>query len=234
MKHVKVELTDEITVDLIRASASDEMVVQAAQVSVKGRNNPNTDGKRLIKYLMENRHGSPFEHNMFTFFAEAPLFVFREWQRHRMSSYNEMSGRYTKLVPKFYTPGPHRKLRNIGTSARPEFDEGTYEQKTQVRKSDEVITQAAWNEYEGRIESGIANEIARTVLPVSVYSQMYWTVNARSMMNFLSLRVDSEDSTFRSRPQWEIQVAAEQVENCFAEHMPLTHAAFVANGRIAP
>lgn len=229
-----IELSSDITVKLVRAMASDDMVVQAAQVSVKGENKPETIPERLISYLMSSRHGSPFEHNAFTFFVEAPIFVFREWQRHRISSFNEMSGRYTKLVPKFYTFPQDRKLRNVGSSARPEFEEGTPEQKLHLNITDRRIATAAWEVYESRLALGIANEVARSVLPVSVYSQMYWTVNARSLMNFLSLRIDSPDSVTRSRPQWEIQLGAEQVERAFAEAMPVTHRYFVANGRVAP
>jgi thymidylate synthase (FAD) len=229
-----IELSQDVTVKLVRSMASDDMVVQAAQVSIKGENNPETVPERLIGYLMNSRHGSPFEHNAFTFFVEAPIFVFREWQRHRMSSFNERSGRYSKLVPKFYTPAPNRKLRNVGTSARPEFEPGTYEQTVHMSISDRRIAQMCWDEYETRISLGIANELARTCLPLSVYSQLYWTVNARSLMNFLSLRVDSEDSITRSRPQWEIQLGAEQVEQHFKELMPVTHAAFIRSGRVAP
>ena len=99
----KVQFSSEVTVKLIRSMAGDDTVIQAAQVSVLGENNPDTVPERLINYLMSSRHGSPFEHNSFTFFVEAPIFVFREWHRHRISSINEMSGRYTKLLPKFYT-----------------------------------------------------------------------------------------------------------------------------------
>lgn len=229
-----IEITSDIDVTLVRAMASDDTVVQAAQVSVLGRNNPETDSPRLINYLMSHRHGSPFEHNMFTFFVEAPIFVFREWHRHRIASINEMSGRYTKLVPKFYTPDDDRLLRNIGTSARPEFARGTQEQKELVKYGDYRIARDAWSLYEERLEAGVANEIARTILPLSIYSQMYWTVNARSLMNFISLRVDSKDSLIRSRPQWEIQLAANKVEEIFKTYMPHTYHAFLAAGRVAP
>ena len=92
----------------------------------------------------------------------------------------------------------------------------------------------AWEHYQYMLKAGIANEVARMALPVNVYSQMYWTVNARSLMNFLSLRVESDDSTFRSYPQHEIDLAARKVERNFQEQMPLTHKAFVQNGRVAP
>lgn len=229
-----ITLSSDITVKLIDSMASDLSVTRAAQVSVKGENKPETSTPGLINYLMEARHGSPFEHNAMTFFVEAPLFVFREWQRHRVSSYNEMSGRYTKLLPKMYSPDRDRKLVNIGSSARPEFARGTAPQWGMVRLGDRRIAQAAWDEYEARIDAGVANEVARSILPLSIYSQMYWTVNARSLMNFLSLRVDSPDSRVRSRPQREIEMGAEKVEEIFASLMPITHEAFVRHGRVAP
>lgn len=230
----EIELSSDITVKLVRSSASDSHVVQAAQVSVKGENNPGTDMPRLINYLVESRHGSPFEHTSFTFYVEAPLFVFREWQRHRMASYNEMSGRYTKMLPKFYTPAADRKLVNAGTSARPEMIPGTPEQLALVNSGDLRVAKAAWEEYQARLDAGISNEVSRSVLPLNIYSQMYTTVNARAMMNFISLRTDSEDAAIRSRPQREIEMGAEKVERAFAETMPHTHAAFVRHGRIAP
>ena len=98
-----VSLTSEMTVKLIDSMASDIHVTRAAQVSAKGENNPETDTPRLINALMADRHGSPFEHNSMIFFVKAPIFVFREFHRHRVGfSYNEMSGRYTTLLPLFY------------------------------------------------------------------------------------------------------------------------------------
>jgi len=230
-------MSSDITVKLIRSSASDDYVVQAAQVSSKGENNPKTVPPRLIESLMSGRHGSPFEHTMFTFYVEAPIFVFREWMRHRISSFNEWSGRYSEMLPKFYVPGEDRALFNKGTKMKPEF--AKYDDMDKLYREGFITNtrysnQIAWDEYERAREVGIANEVARMVLPVNTYSQMYWTVNARSLMNFLSLRVESDDSTVRSYPQWEIQMAAEQVEEAFKTLMPITHAAFVKNGRVAP
>ena len=231
-----VEMSSEITVKLVRAMASDDMVVQAAQVSSKGENNPQTEAPRLINALMKGKHGSPFEHNAFTFFVEAPIFVFREWHRHRISSINEMSGRYTKLIPKFYTFPETRNIvmEDDGTKMRPRMHVGDEDQIKLIQATDQTVAQIAWNAYEHRDQAGIVLEAARSVLPLSTYSQMYWTVNARSLMNFLSLRVESEDSAVKSYPQWEIQLGAEQMEEAFKELMPHTHAAFIANGRVAP
>lgn len=229
-----IEFSSDVEVKLVRSMAADDYVVQAAQVSVKGENKPDTVSERLISYLVENRHGTPVEHTAFTFFVAAPIFVFREWHRHRIASINEMSGRYTVLRPKFYTPGPDRKMINIGTSARPEMAPGSQEQRDYMFEGDQAVCQLAWDTYQGRLKRGISNELSRTILPLSVYSEMYWTVNARGLMNFLSLRVDSPDSYKRSRPQWEIQMGADKCEAIFQELMPITHAAFVANGRVAP
>lgn len=230
----EITLTSDITVKLIDSMASDIAVTRAAQVSVKGENNPETDTPRLINYLMSSRHGSPFEHTAMTFFVAAPIFVFREWQRHRIASINEMSGRYTKLRPVFYTPAEDRNLINVGTSAKPEFAPGNAAQMAFVKAGDKKVFQTAWDAYEARIDEGIANEIARTVLPVAVYSEMYWTVNARSLMNFLSLRKSSPDAHFVTRPQREIEMGAEKIEAIFAELMPHTYDSFIKNGRIAP
>jgi thymidylate synthase (FAD) len=230
----QIEMLSTVQVKLIDYMASDLAVTRAAQVSVKGENNPDTDMPRLINYLMESRHGSPFEHAVFTWFIEAPIFVFREFHRHRIASYNEMSGRYTKLKPRFYTPTQDRPLRNIGTSARPEFRPGTPEQQALVAEGDRETCQAAWDRYEARIDAGVANEVARTILPLSIYSQMYCTMNARALMNFLSLRVDSPEATFRTRPQLEIQFVATKMEIGFATIMPHTWEAFTKHGRVAP
>ena len=228
-----IEYSSDIYVKLVRSMASDDMVIQAAQVSSKGENNPDTVPERLINALLKGRHGSPFEHTAFTFFIEAPIFVFREWQRHRISSFNEMSGRYTELKPKFYSPSVERGVINVGTKMKPVFV-NHLEAAMDIQAILNHQSSTAWEHYQYMLKAGIANEVARMALPVNVYSQMYWTVNARSLMNFLSLRVESDDSTFRSYPQHEIDLAARKVERNFQAQMPLTHKAFVQNGRVAP
>lgn len=230
-----ITFSSEMTVKLVRSMASDDMVVQAAQVSAKGENNPSTVPLRLIQALMKGKHGSPFEHNAFTFFVEAPLFVFREWQRHRISSFNEMSGRYTELLPKFYAPAHDRVVVNSGTKMKPDFT-GRDHEKTWDRAIEAIenVSPRSWYEYQHLLDQGVANEVARMVLPLNIYSQMYWTVNARSLMNFLSLRGDQEGAAVPSYPQREIQMAAEQIDSLFELAMPMTYHAFVENGRVAP
>ena len=237
----KIELSSEITVKLVRSCASDDSVVQAAQVSAKGENTPHTVPERLIEALMKGRHGSPFEHNMFTFYVEAPIFVFREWHRHRIASINEWSGRYSEMLPKFYVPDVDRKVVNRGTKMKPIFGDPEDDETTSKELYYNALyygfennSHDSWSRYQTMLDHNVAPEVARMVLPVNTYSKMYWTVNARSLMNFLSLRVESDASLVRSYPQKEIEMGADQIELFFARAMPITHGMFIKNGRVAP
>jgi len=227
-------LLEEVQVKLIDSMASDLAVTRSAQVSVKGENKPDTDTPRLINYLLSARHGSPFEHCTFTWYVKGPIFTFREFMRHRIASYNEWSGRYSELLPEFYLPNELRNLVNIGSSARPEFAPGSPEQYALMVEAVLDAYETAWESYQKMLGAGIANEVARIVLPVGIMSQMYVTMNARALMNFLSLRIDHPESAVRSRPQIEIQMVAEKMEEDFKELMPHTWKAWHDNGRVAP
>lgn len=230
----------DMTVELVKASASDADVIWAARVSTAGEQSLEEVGEDparsagLINYLARERHGSPFEHTSMTFFVSAPIFVFREFMRHRIASYNEESGRYRELQPVFYVPNPDRKLIQVGKTGAYTFVEGTpeqYEITVQVMKESYVF---AYERYQRMLEAGIAREVARAVLPVALYSSMYVSMNARALMNFLSLRTSHEGSHFPSYPQREIEMVAEKMEAHFAQLMPITYAAFQKSGRIAP
>ncbi|MDO9484634.1 MAG: FAD-dependent thymidylate synthase [Actinomycetota bacterium] len=230
----------DIAVELVRDSAKDADVVFAARVSTAGEQSLDDvdadagSSKGLINFLMRERHGSPFEHNSMTFFVQAPIFVWREHMRHRMASYNEESGRYRELKPVFYIPARERKLVQVGKTGAYEFLDGSEAQHDLLEQRMRESCTEAYAAYQQMLEAGIAREVARMVLPVSIYSSAYVTVNARALMNFLSLRRKAEDSTFPSYPQREIEMVAEQYEEHWARLMPLTHAAFVANGRVSP
>lgn len=220
----------------LSVSATDDQVAAAAQVSLDHIPNEDTDVERLINALVRLRHGSPFEHNKFTFRVTVPIFVAREWQRHRIGSFNEVSGRYTKLKPHFYIPNSELRggLANSGTSMVPKRDHLNVHTESQIEDQMRTASIQAWFLYEDMIDYGVANEVARMILPLNIFTSFYWTVNARSLMNFLSLRVHDEDARDISYPQYEIEQPAKVVEEYFAEAMPFTHAAFVANGRVAP
>jgi thymidylate synthase (FAD) len=235
-----VEFRSDMDVQLVRSQAADSDVLFAARVSTLGETSLEqldadpTKSTGLINFLMRDRHGSPFEHNSMTFFVSAPIMVFREFMRHRIASYNEESGRYRELRPVFYVPGPERALVQQGKPGAYEFVAGTPEQHELVTSEVQESCRAAYASYQRMLDAGVAREVARSVLPVTIYSSMYVTMNARSLMNFLSLRTKREGSTFPSFPQREIEMVAEKMELVWAELMPLTHAAFEKNGRVAP
>jgi thymidylate synthase (FAD) len=231
----------DVTVELIKHTASDADVLFAARVSTKGEaslEDVHADPERskgLLNFLMRDRHGSPFEHNSMTFFVSAPIFVFREFMRHRVGfSYNEESGRYRQLEPVFYVPAPERKLVQQGKPGAYVFVDGTPDQHKIVDEATRRACEAAYAAYLEMLDAGVAREVARGVLPVATYSSMYVTCNARSLMSLLSLRTRREDSKFPSFPQREIEMVAEKMEAEWARLMPLTHAAFEANGRVSP
>ena len=236
----EVEFRSDVEVELVRSSASDSDVLFAARVSTKGEQSledVGADASRssgLINFLMRDRHGSPFEHNSMTFYVSAPIFVFREFMRHRIASYNEESGRYRELRPVFYVPGPERRLVQVGKPGAYDFVEGTREQYELVTSQTRAVCREAYAAYQKMLEAGVAREVARIVLPLNIYSSMYVTLNARSLMNFLSLRTRVEGTHFPSFPQREIEMCAEKMEAFWADLMPLTRAAFNANGRVAP
>jgi thymidylate synthase (FAD) len=236
----EIVFRDDMTVELVKSSASDADVIWAARVSPAGETTLEKVGESserdagLINYLARERHGSPFEHTSMTFFVSAPIFVFREFMRHRIASYNEESGRYRELRPVFYIPNKDRKLVQVGKTGAYTFIDGTPEQLDITVNAIKETCTLAYENYQKILASGVAREVARVVLPVTLYSSMYVTMNARALMNFLSLRTSSEGSHFPSYPQREIEMVAEKMEKHFAELMPMTYAAFQKSGRIAP
>ncbi|MGI5471202.1 FAD-dependent thymidylate synthase [Streptomyces sp. CA-132043] len=249
MSHTPAESADsaapafrsEVTVELVKHAAGDSDVLWAARVSTAGeqsleelQKDPERS-KGLINYLMRDRHGSPFEHNSMTFFISAPIFVFREFMRHRVGwSYNEESGRYRQLEPVFYVPATDRKLVQQGRPGKYEFVQGAEEQHEVTTRAMEDSYRQAYAAYQEMLAAGVAREVARSVLPVGLFSSMYATCNARSLMHFLGLRTQHEQAKVPSFPQREIEMVGEQMEAHWAKLMPLTYAAFNANGRVAP
>jgi thymidylate synthase (FAD) len=230
----------DVTAELIKHAAGDADVIWAARVSTAGEQSleeTSGDAQRsagLINFLMRDRHGTPFEHSSMTFYVHAPIFVFREFMRHRTFSYNEESGRYRQLDPVFYVPGPERDLVQTGKPGAYEYTSGSADQHALVEATVKESCRQAYAAYLKMLEAGVAREVARTVLPVGLYSSMYATCNARALMNFLALRTRRPTSAFPSFPQREIEMVADQMEAAWAALMPLTHAAFERNGRVCP
>lgn len=229
-------MRSDFEVELVQSAGNDEMLCRAARVSTLGSASIDTEESGgLIGFLLRNRHGTPFEHGSMTFRIKAPIFVWREFMRHRIGfSYNEQSGRYMELSKEFYVPPEDRPLLQTGKPGHYEFVAGDKELHLGMRLSMQACYEQAWNGYQLMLKNGIAKEVARMVLPVATYSSAYVTCNPRSLMSFLSLRTKDPDSFFPSYPQWEIEQVARQTEAIFAELYPLTHDAFVSAGRVSP
>jgi thymidylate synthase (FAD) len=208
--------------------ADDLSVVNAARVSfARHKDAMDASDEGLIRFLMRERHGTPFEHNSFRFHIRCPIFVAREWFRHRIGSFNEFSMRYAKATDDFYVPAPEDVRTQVGKPGAYTFETVEPELAESTRETLESVYRTAYAAYEELVEAGIAREIARCVLPVGAYTEFFWTVNARALMNFVSLRA-------AETAQREIRYYADAVESFLAERMPVTHEAFVANDRTSP
>ncbi|MFE2102929.1 FAD-dependent thymidylate synthase [Streptomyces sp. NPDC059468] len=224
------------TLDEDNLAGSDAKICQAARVSTVGSAAAETkEAKGLINFLMRDRHGSPFEHGQLSFLVEAPIFVAREFMRHRVGwSYNETSGRYRELEPVVYIPPASRPLVQVGKAGRYRFEQGSREQYLTAMEQHATAYLAAWEAYQKMLSEGIAREVARDVLPVGLFTSFYATCNPRSLMHFLSLRTTSAWATFPSFPQAEIERVADEMEKAFSVHFPLTWEAYLDNGRVCP
>jgi thymidylate synthase (FAD) len=223
-----IRVLDHGFVRLDDVMASDLSVVNGARVSFARHKEEMDDADAgLIRFLMRDRHGTPFEHNAFRFHIRCPIFVAREWMRHRVGSFNEFSLRYAKATDDFYVPEAEDVRSQVGKPGAYTFETVSPELAEDTRDALREVYEHAYSTYERLVDAGVAREVARSALPVGAYTEFYWTVNARSLMNFVSLRA-SETA------QREIRRYAEAVERFLELHMPITYAAFVASGRIAP
>ena len=241
MQDKEITFTSEILVEEIQVMGSDVMIAHAAMVSTRGLSSDGQIGEGktegLINYLMERRHGPPFEHGSLTVRVHAPICVWREFHRHRIGwSFNEESARYKDLEPVFYIPPRERlMIRPEGfRSSRPAFDratDGEYDFAVGVMKQS---YEESYSQYRRLLNWNVDRGLARDVLGVGIYSACYCTANPRSIMNFLELRTTEPTAKRPSAPLVEIEVAARKLEAIFAVHWPITYAAWVKHGRAAP
>lgn len=235
-----IEFKSDMDVELVDWMGDDISIVQSAKVSTIGWDSSAPDASDqkiagLINFLMRDRHGTPFEHNALTFRISAPLFVFYEFHRHRVGwSYNEESARYRELEPVFYMPPASRNLRQVGKPGAYVFEPGDYKQQRVTESAHKRSATEAWGEYQWLLKNEIAREVARNVLPVSVFKTMYATCNLRSLFSFLSLRWAHPQSTVPTFPLAEIQDVAQQMEERARTYYPIAFSAFDTHGRVAP
>lgn len=208
--------------------ADDLSVINSARVSFGRRSDALEDADiGLIKFLMRERHGTPFEHNSFRFHIKCPIFVAREWFRHRIGSFNEFSARYSEVPNEFFVPEPEEVRTQVGKPGAYRFEQVSEGDAVHAIGLIETVNTLAYASYEAMIAKGVAKELARVVLPVGMYTQFYWTVNARSLMNFLSLRT-------HDTAQYDIRKYANAVHQLAAPIMPVTFSAWEENSRVAP
>lgn len=222
----QVEFRSDVSVELIQSNASDEMIARSAWVSNIGEESKTKDTEGiqgLINFLYRNKHDSPFEHGQYTFFISCPLFIAREFHRHRTFSFNEVSGRYSEMKPIFYLPSNNRPVVQKGKIGDYSFDENTklldFAQET--IKTNSLF---AWDSYVAMKNEGIANEVARDVLPLNLFTSFYATVNPRNLVHFLNLRTDPQ-------ALYEIQLVAAKMELIFAKQQPMFYHAWQSQDR---
>lgn len=221
-----IRVLDKGFVTLEDSMGGDLRTVNAAKVSNKKRSKEMGPGEeKLIRYLMAHKHTSPFEHTMFTFYVKVPLFVIREWHRHRTWKFNEVSGRYVVFEPEFYLPDNFRTpaaTNKQGSIFPTDVDPKWYDVGHWNEWAQEEVTfafQHSFETYEALLEEGVAKEMARMVLPLNLYTEMFATIDAHNLMKFLELR-NAPDA------QWEIQQYAKALEEFFKMKMPITYEAW--------
>ncbi len=199
-------------VKLVDFLGGDGRAVESARVSFGSVSKGEAQDRKLIAYLLEHGHLSPFEHSVFQFHIKCPIFVARQWMRHRIASYNEISARYTEVHDEFYFPSEFRgqdRSNRQGSLPSASLDQG------KMKEIYDRAIKASYSAYKELLDAGAAREMARMVLPVAQYTQFYWSINARSLLNFINLRADSH-------AQWEIRRYAEAIQDIFSAKMPWT------------
>ena len=220
----KIEVLNGGFVRLLDSMGSDLSVVRSARVSYLADWREPEDGEvigkdeKLIHYLMKNKHTSPFESCVFTFEVKAPIFVFRQWHRHRTWSFNEVSARYTELDMGYYLP-PLNKITGQSTSNKQKRTDEQHPEAPWIQKQMFYSISRSYKTYTRLIDSGCPRELARIVLPVAMYSKMFATVDLHNLFHFLTLRL-------HTHAQYEIRVYAEAMLELIKPIVPVCVAAF--------
>lgn len=216
---IPVKVLDHGFVVLVDYMGTDESIVRAARVSTGSRSKGREDDRRLIRYLRRNQHTSPFEHVEVSFHVRLPIFVARQWVRHRTAHLNEYSARYSVLADEFYLPGlddicmqDTSNRQGRGEALRP--SEARMVQGHMLR-----LQRVAYRVYEKLLQMGVARELARIILPVSIYTEWYWKIDFHNLLHFLKLRLDPH-------AQAEIREYAKVIATIVRDGWPLAWEAF--------
>ena len=213
------QVLDKGFVRMVDYYGSDSRIVQAARVSYgEGTKTVSQDGA-LIDYLLRHQHTSPFEQVVFTFHLKMPIFVARQWVRHRMGRMNEVSGRYSIMKDEFYVP-ENSCISKQSTNNKQGRGEVFEEQQAKGFQAEFIEGQEkAYEVYKGMVEKGIAREIARINLPLALYTEFYWQMDLHNLFHFLKLRLDSH-------AQYEIRLYAEKILEIIKTVCPMAVSSF--------
>lgn len=216
----EIKVLDKGFVRLVDYLGGDQRIVQAARVSYGSGTKSYRQDRGLIHYLLRNEHTSPFEQVVLTFHTKMPIFVARQWVRHRTARLNEISGRYSVMQDDFYIPDI-AQMRLQSTDNKQARSEESIETLTAQAMLDEMSAdqKLLYSHYEQMLEKGLAREIARTNLPLNLYTEWYWQIDLHNLFRFLQLRLDSH-------AQYEIRVYAEAMAQCAKAVAPMAYEAF--------
>lgn len=221
----EVKVLDHGYVRLVDSMGSDLSIARAARVSYDaswrdnaGAGDNITGDEKLIHYLMQNRHTSPFESVTFTFEVSAPIFVLRQWHRHRTWSYNEISARYTELPETFYIPDAEQVTTQHSSNKQMRTSE-QHPKAEELRMAMMQSMQSAFHTYKALIAEGCPRELARSVLPCGTYSRMFATVDLHNLLHFIGLRS-------HAHAQYEIRVYSDAILQLIAPVVPVTVSAW--------
>lgn len=205
---------------LLDHMGSDADICAAARTSYQQGTKKVSNDETLLRYLYRNRHTSPFEMAYLKFHVKAPIFVFRQWHRHRTQSFNEVSARYSELPEEYYVPEVSQVCAQSTTNKQGRAE--TLPQSLGIDFQNETVLQAgsAFETYHDSLSSGVARELARITLPLNTYSEMVFSCNLKNLLDFLALRMDKH-------AQWEIRQYANAIGEIVKELFPWTWQAFV-------
>lgn len=216
----EIKVLDKGFVRLVDYLGGDDRIVQAARVSYGSGTKSYRQDRGLIHYLLRNEHTSPFEQIVLTFHTKMPIFVARQWVRHRTARLNEISGRYSIMRDEFYVPEPNQmRFQSTDNKQARSDEELDAELAQQMIAEMEADQKQLYAHYEGMIEKGLAREIARGNLPLNLYTEWYWQIDLHNLFRFLHLRMDSH-------AQYEIRVYAEAMAQCAKAVAPVAYEAF--------
>jgi thymidylate synthase (FAD) len=222
------QVLDHGVVELVDFMGSDLRIVNAAQASFdKESADFEFREERILASLIREEHGVPFEHVVFTFKMKLPLFLARQYVKHRHGSWSEHSGRYSALHPEFYVPLHQHVRRQVGKPMDYAFEAATPDVAWEFQDRLMEANELSWDTYTWAVENGVAKEQARFAMPENRYTTVVWTLNLRSLFNVIRLRVDSH-------AQWEAQRYAEVLEGLAMKVVPSAMSSWIGSGRPKP